>query len=433
MLPKVPMPYAVRFGAATLLTISLATPVFADAALDGVKAEVTNVVREISTAQKDASQYSGGLVKVLIEARIETLKLTKSILENRIAAEEGGATVKIVVPATRPDPDRARTILADIQTQMKKVSEAESEANSSGGLVQALAVSRVQTEKLTLAQLRAAWYQAEYGIEIPTSASPTGPAPSGRNSNPSGEAGVQTDAVAWADKSHPEINYSSQIFAQLNKQAAVISGWWGILTSKAAVDDSKKIVALNVSQYSDTGFGSSPTLVVQCVEGTTAVVYNADSYLLTDFNSDSVPVTYRIDENPAVRARWSKLTSSKGAGLFSAAGEGFIRKIYKAHHLFVRITDNNGQDHDATFNLAGGKKAYDAAAAACGFSTLSLTTDDYRAIQTLLNAAGYSAGTPDGQWGPGSQAALKQFQSANGINATGAPDRATLSKLGYQF
>ena len=68
---------------------------------------------------------------------------------------------------------------------------------------------------------------------------------------------------------------------------------------------------------------------------------------------------------------------------------------------------------------------------ACGWTTLSLTKDDYRAIQTLLNAGGFDTGTPDGQWGAGSKEAMKAFQTSVGIPATGAPDRATLQKLGF--
>lgn len=51
-------------------------------------------------------------------------------------------------------------------------------------------------------------------------------------------------------------------------------------------------------------------------------------------------------------------------------------------------------------------------------------------IQTLLNAGGFDAGTPDGVWGPGSRAAMTAFQAANGLEQTGAPDEATLSAMG---
>lgn len=96
----------------------------------------------------------------------------------------------------------------------------------------------------------------------------------------------------------------------------------------------------------------------------------------------------------------------------------------------IVITDNNGRRVYATLDLAGSEAVYQAVAAACGFTTLSLSTDDYRAIQTMLNAGGFDAGTPDGAWGPGSQAAMRRFQAANDLPESGVSDRQTLEALG---
>lgn len=161
------------------------------------------------------------------------------------------------------------------------------------------------------------------------------------------------------------------------------------------------------------------------------MIYDTDDYLLTDFQSDAIPVTWRIDDREAVSDRWSKITSNEGAGLFDRRGENMVRELYDAKQLFVRIVENNGTQHDATFDLSGAKVAFAAAAAACSFSTIKLGVDEYRTIQALLNAGGFDAGTPDGQWGAGSQRALKAFQASVGIPETGAPDRATLEKLGF--
>jgi hypothetical protein len=97
-----------------------------------------------------------------------------------------------------------------------------------------------------------------------------------------------------------------------------------------------------------------------------------------------------------------------------------------------RMTDGNGRRYDAEFDLAGIQDAIEAVAGACGWSTLDLSRDDYRAIQTMLNAGGFDAGTPDGVWGNGSRNAMRAFQERNGLAPTGAPDRATLEALGIQ-
>jgi peptidoglycan hydrolase-like protein with peptidoglycan-binding domain len=104
--------------------------------------------------------------------------------------------------------------------------------------------------------------------------------------------------------------------------------------------------------------------------------------------------------------------------------------MYDAERLFLRLVESNGQQHDAQFDLAGSQDAIEAVAAACGWTTLSLSADDYRAIQTILNAGGFEVGTPDGQWGPASQSAMRAYQVSVGLPETGAPDRATLETLG---
>jgi hypothetical protein len=53
-----------------------------------------------------------------------------------------------------------------------------------------------------------------------------------------------------------------------------------------------------------------------------------------------------------------------------------------------------------------------------------------RNVQQALNAKGYNAGPADGQWGASTETALKQFQSAQGLPATGALDTRTLNALG---
>lgn len=147
---------------------------------------------------------------------------------------------------------------------------------------------------------------------------------------------------------------------------------------------------------------------------------------------NSFDITYRIDSAPAQSTRWNELTTNKGAGLFGSGSEAFLRDLYDADDFFIRLTDGDGQRHDAEFDLAGVQTAVEAVAGACGWSTIDLSRDDYRAIQTLLNAGGFDAGTPDGVWGSGSRSAMRAFQEDNDLPPTGAPDRATLEALGVQ-
>jgi Putative peptidoglycan binding domain len=56
--------------------------------------------------------------------------------------------------------------------------------------------------------------------------------------------------------------------------------------------------------------------------------------------------------------------------------------------------------------------------------------DGVRRIQEALDQAGHDVGPIDGQWGPQTESALREFQEAQGMEATGEPDEETLTALG---
>ncbi len=53
-----------------------------------------------------------------------------------------------------------------------------------------------------------------------------------------------------------------------------------------------------------------------------------------------------------------------------------------------------------------------------------------RSVQRALNDRGYGAGPVDGQWGPGTQDAVRRFQQASGLPQTGELGHSTLVALG---
>lgn len=412
------------------IALAAALPAFAQDA--SLSTELADIERQLTEIEAQAARYDGGLILTLIGARREALLLARTLVENRINAEAGAATVEVTVPAVQPDETRAAQILGEMAAVQQRIEEAEREAASGGGLIQALALSRAETEKLTLAQLQMGYLQAKYGIAFPVmvpqpATSAPAAVPAADTATPP-EGAAQT--VAWADSRFPAIDYTLAPFEQANRDGHRISGWWTIESSRAAVDDSPQIIALNHSQFQPNNFMGQTALVARCIEGETALVFVQDDFLMNDFQRNSFEMTLRIDDQPSQQARWNSLTTNKGAGLFGTEAETFIRSIYDAERLFLRLVESNGQQHDAQFDLAGSLDAIEAVAAACGWTTLSLSTDDYRAIQTLLNAGGFDVGTPDGQWGPASQTAMRAYQASVGLPETGAPDRATLERLG---
>lgn len=394
-------------------------------------AEIGSLQAQIAEVEATIARYEGGLVLALAQSRREALLLLRTVLETRRLAEEGGIATETVIPVVAPDPERAQRLLGEIAAAQARIEAAETEAAGAGGLVQALTLSRLETERLTLAQLQMGWLQAEYGIAFPRLGDPSPPLASTPVAADSPALVELDDAVIpWADPDHPDIDYSLMPFEIAHRDGNRISGWWAIRSERAAIDDSPKITAMNHSAYREGSFRGLTTLIARCHEGQPAVIFTQDEFLMSDFRRNTLEVTYRIDDEQAVRGRWSLLTSSTGAGLFGREAEPFIRSLQDAGQLFIRVTDKRGRRVDASFDLAGGMAAYEAVADACGFSLLALTADDYRAIQSLLNAGGFDAGTPDGVWGPSSQRALRRFQAEVGLAETGAPNRATLEALG---
>ncbi|MFD2853552.1 hypothetical protein ACFSZS_00320 [Seohaeicola zhoushanensis] len=210
----------------------------------------------------------------------------------------------------------AASILADIQTQQASVDAAKTEAANSGGLVQALALTRYETEKLSLAQLRQAWFRAQYGIAFPTNGAPQAPTPVARTAEqpPATGGGHGTRSKPdWADPDYPEIDYEMEIFKQLAAGDFAIVGWWGLQHSRAAIDDSPQVFAINVSDYG-TGFSDHPSLKVLCHEGEARVIFDADSFIMGDFQSNTLPVTIGSETRKRYRSVGLNSPATRGPG-----------------------------------------------------------------------------------------------------------------------
>ena len=124
-----------------------------------LKQEIVSVRQEIEKGEAETQRYSGGLVKALIESRVATQKQTLAMLEQRDKAWTFGMRLKYTVdgkpfalpPGTAeqlPQVERElRDLSAQIEGQELEVSK------YSGGLVQALSLSTLETMRQTQAML----------------------------------------------------------------------------------------------------------------------------------------------------------------------------------------------------------------------------------------------------------------------------------------
>jgi peptidoglycan hydrolase-like protein with peptidoglycan-binding domain len=105
-------------------------------------------------------------------------------------------------------------------------------------------------------------------------------------------------------------------------------------------------------------------------------------------------------------------------GVYGPPTVDAVQALQQAHSLPVTGTVDKATDAalQADLQAKGGAAAQDAIASTA-------------AVQQTLKLAGFWTGPVDGNWTPALTEALKSFQTALGVEATGAVDAATISAL----
>jgi hypothetical protein len=393
--------------------------------------EMQIVDEEIASVDETLKAFDGGAIVAVAKMRKEVLLLTKAAIRARLLAADDPERTEVVIPTFVPDEATAAAAAADFALSAERVAAAEADAADAGGLARVLAYMRVETEKMNASQLFMAYVSAKYGVAFPAAPAESGATASAPKSSEVGAISDDTptkpEVPEWADPDHPEIDYTQQRFKVMSGAGQTMIGTWGIKTTRAEIDDSLHVVAVASPDDYDGSL-----LIVQCRENEVAVVYKVDDFVMTGFSEDTFRVDVRMDDAPATRESWGKLTSNHGAGLFGSKGERAMRKLVGTSRLFMRLTEGRGETHDATFNLVDTEKALSKVADACGISLLDLSSAEIKGVQSLLNAGGFDTGRPDGQWGEGSKRAMRAFQASVGLPQTGAINSETLSKLGFE-
>jgi len=131
-----------------------------------IELQMTN--EEISTAELENEKYTGGLIKNLIQVRLEILKTNRALIQQRIHAIESGSPVKTETRIYKPDSERLENIQEEIKKQRQELEGAKKEASKySGGLAQAMANTTVVTIEQSLAMLQQQYLMAKYGLVVP--------------------------------------------------------------------------------------------------------------------------------------------------------------------------------------------------------------------------------------------------------------------------
>lgn len=133
--------------------------------VEDLKVEMSKTEAEISSAKDLDKQYSGGLIKSLVRARLEVLETNKALLEQRVNAIESGAKIKIDVSGFKPNMELASSLEKEINTLKGQILEAKSDAEKyAGGLVLSMKLAAIATQEQTLAMLEQRYLSAKYGL-----------------------------------------------------------------------------------------------------------------------------------------------------------------------------------------------------------------------------------------------------------------------------
>ncbi|HLD67505.1 MAG TPA: hypothetical protein VJA19_15845 [Pseudomonas sp.] len=150
-----------------------------------LKTEQQTVAQEVERAEAESGQYSAGLLKGLIDMRLEVLRTNKALIAQRIHAIEARAPVTQKVISYTPDAALVAELEQAITNARAQLEAASADAAQyRGGLLQALKLSTVATQEQTLAMLNQRLLVARYGLAL----APPSPA--------AGSAGTQTETTA---------------------------------------------------------------------------------------------------------------------------------------------------------------------------------------------------------------------------------------------
>ena len=394
-----------------------------------LRAELQEIRLEIADTRSAAEAQADPVARDTLGQRLAVLQLSELLLQNQIYAHDRGIDLALTLPAVQPDPARAEEIRTEIFQSEERINDAVARASVARGEALELALQRVEAEKLAATYLRLAYYQARFGIYVPTplidgTGSASGPTTS-------------TTTHPWADPRYPHVDYSHPLFRMSYNDGARISGWWVISTDGTSYRPGGNVFAQNLSQSDARGGANrlNSRLYVQCEDGVASLTFHfPDKYLSGEVAAGDTRVTfevsYRIDNADLRRERWNSVVAGQGAKISGFEAIKIIIQLYGAESLFLQIREVDGTRHDARFQLAGIEDVVDMVSEACKWHSLDLAREDYRLLQTLLNIMGFDAGVEDGIWGRRSRQAMMDYQRSVGLPATGNPDIATLELLG---
>ncbi|NOJ41569.1 hypothetical protein [Bradyrhizobium australiense] len=151
-----------------LLAVILQDPQISTVEIDRDRAILS---AEISAIQTESAKYESGLIKSLIEVRLAITRNTLAMLDQKRTAFIRRVSLNYRLdsqPVHEASDQELKLIVDDLSQAERKANASKQEAaRYSGGLLQAVALMKAETDEISVSQLRLKFYSAKHGIPIP--------------------------------------------------------------------------------------------------------------------------------------------------------------------------------------------------------------------------------------------------------------------------
>ena len=137
-----------------------------------------------------------------------------------------------------------------------------------------------------------------------------------------------------------------------------VAGNWALQEKRSQLTDSRDIYAsVDASNSVSCRSGLNthrPTLMIRCMENTTAIFFSTDCFMAsTDYN-DSGHINYRLDKLTPGKIRAQESTNHKSLGLWRGHSSiPFIKKMEGRNSLLIRMRPYSESAFEVTFDITG--------------------------------------------------------------------------------
>ena len=262
---------------------------------------------EVAQAEKDLAEFQDGILKNLVQLRLETLRLNQAIIPTRLIGADVAAPAP--VPSVMPDLELAARIRAEIATLDIQIEETKRQVAETKSAIVALPMARLETDKVTRAMLNGSLMRAEYGVIAPVLNEMVLPGPQKVVAAEAPPQDVQplpqTPAVivppksGFSDPNFPRVDYSYPAFKDDPLDQMRFWGWWMI----GPLDDDKSYLIINQSNLKmNTGVGES-VISAFCVSGISKMMVQTGVVFDND-GKDTIEVMMTPDWRAPHTATW---------------------------------------------------------------------------------------------------------------------------------